>query len=59
MAEVAEAASVAKGTVYLYFESKAELLAGLRARYFDDFVARLGEPAAGLPTRSRPGSNGW
>jgi TetR/AcrR family transcriptional regulator, transcriptional repressor for nem operon len=49
MAEVAEAASVAKGTVYLYFESKAELLAGLRARYFDDFAARLGEPAAGPP----------
>ena len=49
MAEVAEAASVAKGTVYLYYESKAELLAGLRARYFDDFAARLGEPAAGRP----------
>lgn len=49
MADVAEAASVAKGTVYLYFESKAELLAGLRARYFDDFAARLGEPAAGPP----------
>jgi TetR/AcrR family transcriptional regulator, transcriptional repressor for nem operon len=28
MADVAEAASVAKGTVYLYFESKAELLGG-------------------------------
>jgi TetR/AcrR family transcriptional repressor of nem operon len=51
MAEVAEAASVAKGTVYLYYESKAELLAGLRARYFNDFAARLGEPpaAAGRP----------
>jgi TetR/AcrR family transcriptional repressor of nem operon len=45
MAEVAEAASVAKGTVYLYYESKAELLAGLRARYFNDFAARLGGPA--------------
>jgi TetR/AcrR family transcriptional regulator, transcriptional repressor for nem operon len=51
MAEVAEAASVAKGTVYLYYESKAELLAGLRARYFNDFAARLGEPAAA----GRPG----
>jgi TetR/AcrR family transcriptional regulator, transcriptional repressor for nem operon len=50
MAEVAEAASVAKGTVYLYFESKAELLAGLRARYFDDFATRLvAPPAAGRP----------
>jgi TetR/AcrR family transcriptional regulator, transcriptional repressor for nem operon len=50
MAEVAEAASVAKGTVYLYFASKAELLAGLRARYFQDFAAMLdGPPAAGRP----------
>ena len=44
MADVAEAAAVAKGTVYLYFESKAELLAGLRARYFEGFAARLGDP---------------
>jgi len=44
MADVAEAASVAKGTVYLYFESKAELLAGLRARYFERFAAMLGDP---------------
>ena len=50
MAEVAEAASVAKGTVYLYFESKAELLAGLRARYFEEFASMLGgPPAAGGP----------
>jgi TetR/AcrR family transcriptional repressor of nem operon len=50
MAEVAEAASVAKGTVYLYFASKADLLAGLRARYFEDFAAMLdGPPAAGRP----------
>jgi TetR/AcrR family transcriptional repressor of nem operon len=46
MAEVAEAASVAKGTVYLYFESKAELLAGLRARYFEEFASMLGGPPA-------------
>jgi AcrR family transcriptional regulator len=44
MADVAEAAAVAKGTVYLYFESKAELLAGLRARYFERFAAGLGDP---------------
>ena len=44
MADVAEAAAVAKGTVYLYFDSKAELLAGLRARYFERFAALLGEP---------------
>jgi TetR/AcrR family transcriptional repressor of nem operon len=51
MAEVAEAAAVAKGTVYLYFESKAELLAGLRARYFERFAALLGDP----PGLGRPG----
>jgi TetR/AcrR family transcriptional repressor of nem operon len=50
MADVAEAASVAKGTVYLYFESKAELLTGLRARYFERFAAMLAEPrGAGRP----------
>jgi TetR/AcrR family transcriptional repressor of nem operon len=45
MAEVADTASLAKGTVYLYFASKAELLAGLRARYFDRLTAVLAEPA--------------
>src|SRR5918999_5432501 len=50
MAEVAEAAAVAKGTVYLYFESKAELLAGLRARHFERFAALLGDP----PPEGRP-----
>jgi len=45
MADVADAASVAKGTVYLYFASKAELLAGLRARYFERLTAVLGDPA--------------
>ena len=44
MADVAEAAAVAKGTVYLYFESRTELLAGLRARYFERFAAMLGDP---------------
>jgi TetR/AcrR family transcriptional regulator, transcriptional repressor for nem operon len=44
MADVAEAAAVAKGTVYLYFDSRAELLAGLRARYFERFAALLGDP---------------
>ena len=53
MAEVAEAASVAKGTVYLYFESKADLLAGLRARYFADFATRLEGPSA---AGRRPGT---
>jgi TetR/AcrR family transcriptional repressor of nem operon len=49
MAEVAEAAAVAKGTVYLYFASKAELLAGLRARYFERFTAMLADQGAAAP----------
>ncbi len=49
MADVADTASVAKGTVYLYFASKAELLAGLRARYFERLTAVLGDPAAARP----------
>ena len=31
--EVAERAGLAKGTVYLYFETKEDLVAGLQARY--------------------------
>jgi AcrR family transcriptional regulator len=53
MAEVAEVAGVAKGTIYLYFASKAELLAELRARYVERFattveaaLAQLDEPTA-------------
>ena len=41
MAEVAEVAGVAKGTVYLYFASKAELLADLRARYLERFASTV------------------
>src|SRR3954451_23751886 len=41
VADVAQAAGVAKGTMYLHFESKAELLAGLRSRY----VRRLTDAA--------------
>jgi TetR/AcrR family transcriptional regulator, transcriptional repressor for nem operon len=54
MAEVADAASLAKGTVYLYFASKAELLAGLRARYFERLTATLGDPAGGGPGAAAP-----
>jgi TetR/AcrR family transcriptional regulator, transcriptional repressor for nem operon len=38
IADVAAAAGVAKGTVYLYFESKDALLAGLRSRYLTRFA---------------------
>src|SRR5262249_54375445 len=41
MAEVADVAGVAKGTVYLYFASKAELLAELRARYLERFAVTV------------------
>lgn len=41
IAEVAEAAGVAKGTVYLYFESKNDLLAALRSRYVEQYTAAL------------------
>jgi AcrR family transcriptional regulator len=51
MAEVADVSGVAKGTVYVYFASKAELLAELRARYLERFAStvqdalgRLDEP---------------
>src|SRR5689334_6441034 len=52
VADVAEAAGVAKGTVYLYFDAKEALLAGLRARYLSRFVATV-EPAVSS-TRSGP-----
>jgi AcrR family transcriptional regulator len=42
MADVAEAAGVAKGTVYLYFESKSTLLTALRARYTSRGLAQSG-----------------
>jgi TetR/AcrR family transcriptional regulator, transcriptional repressor for nem operon len=49
VADVAEAAALAKGTVYLYFPSKAELLAALRARYFERFTAMLDQQGAAAP----------
>jgi TetR/AcrR family transcriptional regulator, transcriptional repressor for nem operon len=50
MADVAEAASVAKGTVYLYYQSKEELLAGLRARFYERFAATLDDRVGSPPT---------
>ncbi len=48
MAEVADEAGLAKGTVYLYFASKDELLLALHERHADDFfralIALLDEP---------------
>jgi AcrR family transcriptional regulator len=42
MADVAEAAGVAKGTIYLYFDSKSALLTALRARYTGQWLAQSG-----------------
>jgi AcrR family transcriptional regulator len=54
VADVADAASLAKGTVYLYFDSKAALLAGLRARYFERLSAVLGGRATATPGTPPP-----
>ena len=41
MAEVADEAGLAKGTVYLYFASKDELMLALHERHVDDFFRAL------------------
>ncbi len=41
VAEVAQAAGLAKGTVYLYFPSKEEMLLALHERHVDQFFAAL------------------
>jgi len=47
VADVAAAAGVAKGTLYLYFPSKDDLIAGLRARYLQETVGQLRTAIAG------------
>ncbi len=47
ISDVTEAAGVAKGTFYLYFDSKEALLGALKQRFVDDLVAQ----ALGLYTR--------
>lgn len=42
MSDVAVEAGVAKGTVYLYFDSKERLLSGLGARYTEELIRRSG-----------------
>ena len=54
MSDVADAAGVGKGTVYLYFNSKAELLQGLRERYWAellDVARRAAVRRASTPAR--------
>jgi len=51
IAEIADAAGVAKGTVYLYYDSRDDLIVALRARYLDRFVAEVAATvAAGEPS---------
>ena len=42
MADVAETAGIAKGTVYLYFDSKDALVTTLQSRYADTMAERVG-----------------
>ena len=53
MADVATAAGIAKGTVYLYFASKTELLEAMRARHVEGFIEALGAALTGT-TRAKP-----
>ena len=47
MSAIAEEAGVAKGTLYLYFEGRDDLLDQAADRIFDDLLARLGGALAG------------
>jgi AcrR family transcriptional regulator len=58
MAEVADVAGVAKGTVYLYFASKADLLAELRDRYLERFVATVDRALGELVDPTTPAAVG-
>jgi TetR/AcrR family fatty acid metabolism transcriptional regulator len=53
VADIAEAAGVAKGTVYLYFGSKEHLLAALRDRHVDELLAHVSD------LLSRAGQDDW
>lgn len=50
VADVAEAAGLAKGTVYLYFQSKEEIYLALHLRYAEGFFAALIERLDGQQT---------
>ncbi|MEU6715070.1 helix-turn-helix domain-containing protein [Nonomuraea sp. NPDC046802] len=59
VSEIAEAAGVGKGTVYLYWPTKEDLILGLFARellaFLDEVIARItADPAAVLPRRLAP-----
>src|SRR6266508_3774279 len=53
VADITEAAGVAKGTFYLYFDSRDHLLAALRERFMDDMMAHA------TPFIERIGKGNW
>src|SRR5438067_10348420 len=53
VADIAEAAGVAKGTVYLYFGSKEHLLLALRDRFTDELLSHVSD------LLSRVGQGDW
>jgi AcrR family transcriptional regulator len=53
VADITEAAHVAKGTFYLYFDSKEHLLAALKERFVDEMMSNA------LPFLERIGNEDW
>jgi AcrR family transcriptional regulator len=53
ISDIADAAGVAKGTFYLYFDSKEHLLAALRERFVDEMMAQA------MPLIERIGNEDW
>ncbi|MGA7306556.1 MAG: TetR/AcrR family transcriptional regulator [Rhodothermales bacterium] len=53
MADIAERAGVAKGTVYLYFETKDELFRAVVRKTIGDAVAAMSEASVGDTARGR------
>lgn len=49
VAEIAAAAGLAKGTVYLYFRSKEELLLAIHERHVEDFFRRITQRTQTIP----------
>ena len=50
VADITAAAGVAKGTFYLYFDSKEHLLGALRQRHADELVRRAARGSARRPS---------
>ena len=53
VADVVAGAGIAKGTFYLYFNSKEELLAALQARYTESLITRADAVLAGPGSHAR------